>query len=80
LRAFDLCGTQNQRILGIGGRLDDAQLADAKGNTSLSYKFQRLREKLREAVVSGELSGKLPASDSSPSDSTSTPNAQQGSY
>jgi DNA-binding transcriptional regulator YhcF (GntR family) len=26
----------------------------------LSYKFQRLREKLRQAVVSGELSGKLP--------------------
>jgi hypothetical protein len=28
--------------------------------TSLSYKFQRLREKLRQAVTSGELSGKLP--------------------
>ncbi len=26
----------------------------------LSYKFQRLRERLRQAVVSGELSGKLP--------------------
>src|ERR1700735_4144501 len=26
----------------------------------LSYKFQRLREKLRHAVASGELSGKLP--------------------
>src|SRR6266566_7947725 len=26
----------------------------------LSYKFQRLREKLRAAVASGELSGKLP--------------------
>src|SRR5271168_1459478 len=26
----------------------------------LSYKFQRLREKIRQAVVSGELSGKLP--------------------
>jgi hypothetical protein len=27
---------------------------------SLSYKFQRLREKLRAAIASGELSGKLP--------------------
>src|SRR3954470_9667875 len=26
----------------------------------MSYKFQRLREKLRQAVASGELSGKLP--------------------
>src|ERR1700730_6954512 len=26
----------------------------------LSYKFQRLREKLRQAITSGELSGKLP--------------------
>jgi hypothetical protein len=26
----------------------------------LSYKFQRLRERLRQAIVSGELSGKLP--------------------
>ena len=28
--------------------------------TSLSYKFQRLREKLRQAIASGELAGKLP--------------------
>jgi hypothetical protein len=28
--------------------------------SSLSYKFQRLREKLRQAVESGELAGKLP--------------------
>ena len=27
---------------------------------SLSYKFQRLRERIRQAIVSGELSGKLP--------------------
>jgi len=26
----------------------------------LSYKFQRLREKLRQAIFSGELNGKLP--------------------
>ncbi len=30
------------------------------GRTGLSYKFQRLREKLRQAVASGELAGKLP--------------------
>ena len=29
-------------------------------HTGISYKFQRLREKLRQAIVSGELSGKLP--------------------
>jgi hypothetical protein len=35
--------------------------ARAKGRTSeTSYKFQRLREKLRAAIASGELSGKLP--------------------
>lgn len=30
------------------------------GMTGMSYKFQRLREKLRAAVASGELTGKLP--------------------
>jgi hypothetical protein len=30
------------------------------GQTGLSYKFQRLREKLRQAIASGELAGKLP--------------------
>ena len=35
--------------------------AHTKGRTSeTSYKFQRLREKLRAAIASGELSGKLP--------------------
>jgi hypothetical protein len=35
--------------------------ARPKGRTSeTSYKFQRLREKLRAAIASGELSGKLP--------------------
>src|SRR5476651_1973325 len=29
-------------------------------HTGLSYKFQRLREKLRQAIASGELTGKLP--------------------
>jgi len=42
------------------GDSTDAQLADAKGNTSLSYKFQRLRREAARSVVSGELSGKLP--------------------
>src|SRR5881394_1934301 len=30
------------------------------GVRGMSYKFQRLREKLRAAIASGELSGKLP--------------------
>jgi hypothetical protein len=30
------------------------------GSARMSYKFQRLREKLRQAVASGELAGKLP--------------------
>jgi DNA-binding transcriptional regulator YhcF (GntR family) len=32
----------------------------SEGKTSLSYKFQRLRERIRNAVISGELHGKLP--------------------
>ena len=40
---------------------NNAAGARAKGRTSeMSYKFQRLREKLRAAIASGELSGKLP--------------------
>jgi hypothetical protein len=39
----------------------NASAARAKARTSeMSYKFQRLREKLRAAIASGELSGKLP--------------------
>ncbi len=34
--------------------------ANTESTTSLSYKYQRLRERLRAAVASGELSGKLP--------------------
>lgn len=34
--------------------------AESAAADSLSYKFQRLREKLRAAVASGELQGKLP--------------------
>src|SRR5215211_3802276 len=34
--------------------------ADAAPTGSLSYKFQRLREKLRAAILSGEFQGKLP--------------------
>src|SRR5580698_3026753 len=30
------------------------------GESGMSYKFQRLRERIRQAVASGELSGKLP--------------------
>ncbi len=32
----------------------------ARDQVGLSYKFQRLREKIRQAVASGELAGKLP--------------------
>jgi DNA-binding transcriptional regulator YhcF (GntR family) len=34
--------------------------ASEQERSSLSYKFQRLREKLRESIASGELAGKLP--------------------
>jgi len=40
--------------------LDTAQPDDAASSQRLSYKFQRLRERLRAAIASGELSGKLP--------------------
>lgn len=36
------------------------KIAPSSGHRPLSYKFQRLRERLREAVRSGELVGKLP--------------------
>jgi DNA-binding transcriptional regulator YhcF (GntR family) len=40
---------------------DDGRFnADEGPTASLSYKFQRLREKLRAAIASGELQGKLP--------------------
>ena len=35
-------------------------MAKAESQTRLSYKFQRLREQIRQAVLSGELSGKFP--------------------
>jgi DNA-binding transcriptional regulator YhcF (GntR family) len=38
----------------------DEDQAESPQSQRLSYKFQRLRERLRAAVVSGELSGKLP--------------------
>jgi hypothetical protein len=38
---------------------DSSNGADTRA-AGLSYKFQRLRERLREAIVSGEFSGKLP--------------------
>jgi len=41
-----------------GQPTDDS--APAESAVSLSYKFQRLREKLRAAIASGELQGKLP--------------------
>ena len=39
---------------------DASAVASAAGNGRLSYKFQRLREKLRQAILKGELTGKLP--------------------
>ncbi len=39
---------------------NEVEQARRGSRTGLSYKFQRLREKLRQAVVSGEFSGKLP--------------------
>jgi len=49
--------------LDIAGHLIPPANASAPGapaSNRMSYKFQRLREKLRHAVTSGELSGKLP--------------------
>jgi hypothetical protein len=40
--------------------LSSSESLDISSQTALSYKFQRLREKLREAIASGELEGKLP--------------------
>src|ERR1700759_2903350 len=37
-----------------------SRLEPTKPDSGLSYKFQRLREKLRQAIASGELTGKLP--------------------
>ncbi len=34
--------------------------SNESGGPRLSYKFQRMRERLRQAVITGELSGKLP--------------------
>ncbi len=34
--------------------------SEVEAGTSLSYKFERLREKLRNAIISGDLAGKLP--------------------
>src|SRR5438093_8413157 len=45
----------NDLVSPPAGRAPEAQKA-----SGLSYKFQRLRERLRLAVTSGELSGKLP--------------------
>src|SRR5690349_24926652 len=38
----------------------DSPTGASSPDSKLSYKFQRLREKLRAAIASGELSGKLP--------------------
>jgi hypothetical protein len=38
----------------------DLHSPDSESGERLSYKFQRLREKLRQSIASGELSGRLP--------------------
>src|SRR5271170_7035729 len=41
--------------------MDNSHQGDHRpGDSSLSYKFQRLRERIRQSLASGELSGKLP--------------------
>lgn len=40
--------------------VDDDYERSGPGSSKLSYKFQRLRERIRAAIASGELSGKLP--------------------
>ena len=42
------------------GRAGDDPRPTGAASVRMSYKFQRLREKLRHAVTAGELSGKLP--------------------
>ena len=38
----------------------NAQCSNGKTDTALSYKYQRLRERLRQDIEQGELAGKLP--------------------
>jgi len=40
--------------------MDQIRSPRQRNHTGMSYKFQRLRERVRQAVTSGELSGKLP--------------------
>lgn len=40
--------------------MDQTRSPRQRNLTGMSYKFQRLRERVRQAVISGELSGKLP--------------------
>ena len=45
----------------IGSELTDGKTSRQRvGASAMSYKFQRLREKIRAAIASGELTGKLP--------------------
>jgi len=49
-------GTPHDSSAATGSASSDA----GERQRGMSYKFQRLREKLRAAIASGELSGKLP--------------------
>src|SRR4051794_3317321 len=51
---------QQQQLRSSQQSLQPPQQLDQQQPGKLSYKFQRLRERLRAAVSSGELSGKLP--------------------
>jgi Bacterial regulatory proteins, gntR family/Periplasmic binding protein-like domain len=44
----------------MNGALGTSSLRKQGGESDHSYKFQRLREKIRQAVATGELAGKLP--------------------
>lgn len=45
---------------GAAPELTQSQDSNTQKGEHLSYKFQRLRERIRQAVVTGELAGKLP--------------------
>src|SRR5689334_12930390 len=62
-RTTGVVGRKNAKGCAMSSPLNSAGpggAAPVSENSRLSYKFQRLRERLREAIVSGQLHGKLP--------------------
>jgi DNA-binding transcriptional regulator YhcF (GntR family) len=57
---MDASGTGEEQLAGSSAFPDDSLALHSESRERLSYKFQRLREKLRAAIASGELSGRLP--------------------